>query len=86
MLFILRPSRAHFSIYEGLLSNQKHCNFTVPHYAGENRQRRFQSESVYFPFTLRQRNVKNASVAEFSLSRNFYVRTDVNFNWLYVRK
>ena len=23
---------------------------------------------------------------EFPLSRNFYVRTDVNFNWLYVRK
>ena len=22
----------------------------------------------------------------FPLSRNFYVRTDVNFNWLYVRK
>ena len=22
----------------------------------------------------------------FSLSRNFYVRTDVHFNWLYVRK
>ena len=22
----------------------------------------------------------------FALSRNFYVRTDVNFNWLYVRK
>ena len=21
-----------------------------------------------------------------SVSRNFYVRTDVNFNWLYVRK
>ena len=25
-------------------------------------------------------------VGGFPLSRNFYVRTDVNFNWLYLRK
>ena len=28
----------------------------------------------------------NPTKGGFPLSRNFYVRTDVNFNWLYVRK
>ena len=28
----------------------------------------------------------NTSKGGFPLSRNFYVRTDVNFNWLYVRE
>ena len=28
----------------------------------------------------------SGSEGGFPLSRNFYVRTDVNFNWLYVRK
>ena len=34
---------------------------------------------------LRQQR-KCLSKGGFQLSRNFYVRTDVNFNWLYVRK
>ena len=29
---------------------------------------------------------KGSSKGGLPLSRNFYVRTDVNFNWLYVRK
>ena len=28
----------------------------------------------------------DVSKGGFPLSRNFYVRTDINFNWLYVRK
>ena len=28
----------------------------------------------------------NDGLSGFPLPRNFYVRTDVNFNWLYVRK
>ena len=30
--------------------------------------------------------IKNILEGGFPLSRNFYVRTDVNFKWLYVRK
>ena len=33
-----------------------------------------------------QRFVVTNTKGGFPLSRNFYVRTDVNFNWLYVRK
>ena len=35
---------------------------------------------------LRDDHIKSDSKGGFPLSRNFYVRADVNFNWLYVRK
>ena len=37
-------------------------------------------------FRYRSRSGIPTSLGGFPLSRNFYVRTDVNFNWLHVRK
>ena len=43
------------------------------------------TKSTYIPVPS-QKNKQKAIKGGFPLSRNFYVRTDVNFNWLYVRK